>query len=90
MSSFSDRTPFVTERTIFEARTESSLLASPHHGVSANRSKRPALAELSPFTTKRTNVIVTEANGGIQVPVTPNEDKNSSKFPGLYHRSYLC
>jgi hypothetical protein len=55
------------------------------HGDSGNnvdRLKRPALAEISPANSKRTN-------GGIQVAVTPNENEIASKFPGLYYCSYL-
>jgi hypothetical protein len=62
------------------------------HGGSATttgtlRPKRPALAELSPANSKRTNLLLSAANGGSQV--TPNEEENASKFPGLYYQNYL-
>jgi hypothetical protein len=59
------------------------------HTVDIQRSKRPALLELSPANSKRTNVLVSEATQVIPLQVSPNADENSSKFPGLYYRNYL-
>jgi hypothetical protein len=64
---------------------------SQHHHASGDRAslsfhspKRPVLAVLTPPNSKRTNF-----NRGIQLEVTPNEDENGSKFPGLYYCNYL-
>jgi hypothetical protein len=88
-SSASER-PESQNRTIF--RGDFWHPSQSHHGGDDGgipRFKRPALAELSPAHSKRTNSLITEANGGILVPVTPNVDENYSKFPGLYYRNYL-
>jgi hypothetical protein len=45
--------------------------AAPPPGGGSLRQKRPALAELGPVNSKRTNVYLSAANGGIQAQVTP-------------------